>query len=71
MFFVLAVVCNAGYFQSENDCVMCAGRKIKKTKGNATDCDVDAPCNGVSRVPNTEHTACGKFNYFFKISFEL
>ena len=41
---------------------MCTERKIKKTKGNATDCDDDASCNGVSKVPNTEHTDCGKFN---------
>ena len=65
-FLIFTVVCNAGYFQSESECVMCTERKIKKTKGNATDCDVDAPCNGVSKVSNTEHTACGKLNYFLK-----
>ena len=27
--------------------------------GDATDCDADTACDGTTKVPNSEHTACG------------
>ena len=42
---------------------MCTGNKIKTSAGDAPDCDANAACDGVSEVPNADHTACGKNIY--------
>ena len=55
----LISVCNAGYHKT-HVCVLCPENKIKIQSGNASDCNVDSPCNGINMVSNTEHTACGK-----------
>ena len=34
--------------------------KSNQTKGDAENCSMHHPCNGVTRVPNDGHTACGK-----------
>ena len=39
---------------------MCTGNDIKSEVGDAEDCG--DTCNGVSRVPNAAHTACGKLS---------
>ena len=39
--------------------------KIKTTVGNTSDCNMDPACDGTVRVPNGQHTECGKF--LFKI----
>ena len=46
---------------------MCIGNAIKTTRNNATNCDEDTPCDGVTTVPNENHTACGK--YYVKTHF--
>ena len=45
-------VCKAGYYENGVFCVLCSGNKIKTTVGDATDCDVDTPCDGTTKVPN-------------------
>ena len=39
---------------------MCTGNTIKKTSGNAYNCDADAACDGMITMPNDNHTACSK-----------
>ena len=41
---------------------MCTGNTIKKTTGNAQNCDADEPCNGETTVPNQNHTDCGQLS---------
>ena len=57
---LLISVCNAGYYKTGSSCELCTGNKIKSSKGDAADCDTDTVCDGVSTVPNTDHTACSK-----------
>ena len=40
---------------------MCTGNTIKTEAGNAADCNIDAACDGVMTVPNTNHTYCGQY----------
>ena len=40
---------------------MCTGNTIKKTIGNLGKCNIDSPCDGVTMVPNENHTDCGKY----------
>ena len=54
-------VCNVGHVRSGGSCVLCPGNTIKKTVGDAENCDADASCDGVTEWPNPDHTACGKF----------
>ena len=69
MFSIYIVVCNAGYYKSGSSCQLCTGNTIKSTIGDASDCDADTSCDGTTKVPNAEHTACGRtavpshFNY--------
>ena len=53
-------VCKAGYFKSGGSCIPCSGNEIKSTPGDATDCTADPPCDGATKVPNDDHTACGE-----------
>ena len=39
--------------------MLCPENTIKKKPGNNEDCLTDHPCNGLTRVPNGGHTACG------------
>ena len=39
---------------------MCTGNEIKSTPGDATNCSADAQCNGITSVPNTDHSASGE-----------
>ena len=39
--------------------MMCAGNTIKTTAGNVANCDADDACDGMTTVPNENHTACG------------
>ena len=39
---------------------MCTGNEIKSTPGDATNCSADPPCDGITSVPNAEHSACGE-----------
>ena len=36
------------------------GNTIKSVQGDASDCNAETPCDGVSNEGNAEHTACGK-----------
>ena len=63
---MFVVVCNAGYYMSRSDCLMCTENKIKMTAGNETNCDADNACAGVT-VANQNHTACG-MPYFQRYS---
>ena len=45
--------------------MMCPGNKVKVSSGNAPYCDADPAYDGVSKVPNNEHTQCGKFLFSF------
>ena len=51
--------CNSGYYKAKGTCVLCPKNTIKKKPGNNEDCLTDHPCNGLTRVPNEGHTACG------------
>ena len=53
------VVCNAGYFKTGSSCELCTGNKMKSTPGDATDCDAETPCDGVTEVPDAYQTNCG------------
>ena len=53
-------VCNAGYYKHGSSCELCTGNNIKSTIGDAADCDADTACDGTTKVPNSENTACGK-----------
>ena len=53
-------VCKAGYFKSGSSCLPCTGNEIKSTPGDTTDCTADPPCDGTTKVPNDDHTACGE-----------
>ena len=55
------VVCHAGHYRIGSQCLLCNGNTIKTTKGNALNCDEDPTCDGVSTVPNENHTTCGGF----------
>ena len=33
---------------------------MKSKPGNNENCDEDPPCDGVTAVPNSNHTACGE-----------
>ena len=53
--------CNAGYYgNATTTCTLCPGNTIKSVQGNASDCNGETPCDGVSNEANAEHTACGK-----------
>ena len=54
-------VCNVGLYWTGSACELCAGNEIKSTPGDATNCSADAPCDGVTSVPNDDHSACGEF----------
>ena len=55
----LTLVCNAGYYKNRTDCKLCTGNKIKLMRGDSMDCNDDEPCDGVSKAPDANHTACG------------
>ena len=59
-------MCNAGYYNDESNgtCLLCPGNTIKKFPGNARDCLADHPCNGITKVPNGGHTACGNLQLY-------
>ena len=53
--------CNAGnYGNVTTTCTLCPGNTIKSVQGDASDCNAETPCDGVSNEPNAGHTACGK-----------
>ena len=39
---------------------MCTGNKIKSMTGDAADCNIDTACDGITKVPNSVRTTCGK-----------
>ena len=51
-------MCDAGYYKDGNDCVMCTGNTVKLTMDEDTSCSTT--CDGMTMVPNSGHTACGK-----------
>ena len=61
MFFLVSslLVCNTGHYSTGNDCVVCPGNTIKSMIGDAMNCNDDELCDGVNKVPNTNHTTCG------------
>ena len=61
----MIVVCNVGYYKNGNDCEMCTGNTIKSTPGDAVDCNGDTLCDGVTEVPDANHTNCGLYSIFF------
>ena len=52
------LVCNAGYYKNGSDCVMCTGNTVKSTEGDGPSCPT--VCDGMTKVPNSGHTVCGK-----------
>ena len=38
--------------------MMCTGNTVKSTVGNDTSCPTT--CDGMKKIPNSGHTACGK-----------
>ena len=40
--------------------MICNDNTIKTLPGNERHCDADDPCDGVTTVPNKNHTACGQ-----------
>ena len=56
----LCLVCNAGFYMDGFDCVLCPKNEIKCSSGDAKSCNLDCACDGVMKVPNAEHTACGE-----------
>ena len=54
------VVCNAGYYKAGSSCELCTGNKIKYMTGDAANCNADTACDGITEVPNSGHTTCGK-----------
>ena len=47
---------------------MCTGNTIKSTVGNGTSCPTT--CDGMSKVPNSAHNACGKIVDTGRIEFK-
>ena len=47
-------------------CIKCTGNTIKSTAGNAENCEADSACDGMTTVPNENHTACGKSSFFLQ-----
>ena len=39
---------------------MCTGNEIKSTPGDATNCSADGPCDGITSVPNGDHSDCSE-----------
>ena len=39
---------------------MCSGNEIKGLVGDALDCRTDPPCDGVTKIPNDQHTKCSE-----------
>ena len=56
--FMFDLVCAAGYYRNGN-CMICTGNTIKSTAGDVEHCNDDAHCDGMTTVPNTDHTECG------------
>ena len=54
------VVCNVGYYKAGSSCELCTGNTIKSVTGDATSCNADTACDGITKVPNSARTACGK-----------
>ena len=52
------LVCNAGYYKDGDECVMCPENTVKSTEGDDTSCPT--VCDGVTKVPNSGHSDCGK-----------
>ena len=57
----LLSVCNPGFYLNGDICTMCTGNSVKSEVGDNTSCPV--VCEGITDVPNSEHSACGKDNY--------
>ena len=55
----LISVLYVGHHKNGNDCEMCTGNTIKSKIGDASDCSADTPCDGVTEVPDANHTHCG------------
>ena len=45
--------------------MLCTGNEIKSTPGDAADCSADTPCDGDSKAPNDDRTACGEYLLIF------
>ena len=58
----LIPVCKAGHHRGGSSCIMCSGNEIKSTPGDAADCLADPPCDGATKVPKDDHTACGELD---------
>ena len=56
--------CNAGYYRISGICLLCPGYKIKTMTGDKSHCDEDTACDGITKIPNRGHTACGRFLCF-------
>ena len=41
-------------------CELCNGNRIKSMTGDAADCNTDTACDGITKVPNSVRTTCGK-----------
>ena len=61
-FVVLVSVCSAGYYRDGSRCLLCPENNIKTLAGNEPHCDADPLCDGITTVPNENHTACGSLN---------
>ena len=41
--------------------VWCVQETVKKTAGDTTNCNADMPCDMVTNIPNTDHSACSEY----------
>ena len=65
---LLFSVCNAGHYRNNGTCVMVTGNYVKKYPGDVSNLQtapshVVSECDGITEVPNDNHTACGKLDY--------
>ena len=63
--------CNAGYYRISGICLLCPGNKIKTMTGDKSQCDEDTACDGITKIPNHNHTACGRFPCFSTVLSDL
>ena len=54
--------CSPGYYKVEDHsrCDLCPRNTIKISAGNRLNCSIDQACDGVTNVPSSDHSKCGK-----------
>ena len=61
--------CPAGQYKtSAFTCAPCPGNTVKSVADGNNHCNTEAPCDGITQVPNDDHTGCGKPSMHFSTS---